>query len=100
MKSGGRVKKNKREKEKKKETNGRKIGRRKERKGGGVGDYEVFNFPNLGFFRGFIFLLLINLSGVEERGLSGFAVTGFGGMRVFFFKETCAYTWPTGFFCL
>ena len=53
------------------------MGRRKERKGGGVGDYEVFNFPNLGFFRGFIFLLLINLSGVEERGFSGFAVTGF-----------------------
>ena len=42
-----------------------------------MGDYEVFNFPNLGFFWGFIFLLLINLSGVEEREFSGFAVTGF-----------------------
>ena len=95
-KSGGRIKK--KEKEKKKETNGRKRGRRKERKGGGVGDYEVFNFPNLGFCRRFIFFIIDKFVWSRRTRVFRICSHRFWRDESVFFKETCAYAWPTGFF--
>ena len=46
----------------------------------------------------FFLLLLINLSEVEERGFSGFAVTGFGGMRVFSSRKRAPTPDPLVFF--
>ena len=51
-----------------------------------------------GFVGDLFFLLLINLSRVEELGFSGFVVTGFGGMRVFSSRKHAPTPGPLVFF--